>query len=122
MIHNVKQREETNKSNDDKKESEKLVDLIHTESFVQSVRFHKDAYSSFNHLPYILNDLKRFCIHGNSPLSVDTTFKVTDKIWLTTSSCENESLVDCNGKHPQSPVNGSFVAMNIPLFVLQEKP
>ena len=79
------------------------MDLIHTESFVQSVRFHKDAYSSFNHLPYILNHLKRVCVHGNSPLSVDTTFKVADKIWLTTSSYENESLVDCNGKHPQFP-------------------
>ena len=45
MIHNFRQREKSNnESNDDRKESEKLVDLIHTESFVQSVRFHKDAY------------------------------------------------------------------------------
>ena len=85
------------------KRSQRNSWILFTQSFVQSVRFHKDAYSSFNDLPYILNDLKRICVHGNSPLTVDATFKVADNIWLTTSSYENQSLVNCNGKHPQFP-------------------
>ena len=105
LVYNQKQkmRKATNKTIPTDTEAEVLINLVQDDSFVQSVRFDDDCYSSVNYLPYMLNDLKRFCVNGNSPWIVDTTFKVADHIWYTDSSYENESLVDANDKHPQFP-------------------
>ena len=47
----------------------------------------------------MLIDMHRFCVLGNSIWTVDATFQVADKLWLTDSSYENETLLDENGKH-----------------------
>ena len=83
-------------------EAEALIDLLLGDSFVSAVHFGGDSYSSINYTPMI-NDLKRFCVFCNSPWIVDTTFNVAEKLWLTDSSYENQSLIDDNGKHPLFP-------------------
>ena len=45
----------------------------------------------------------RFCVKGNSVWQVDTTFELTDRLWLTDSSYQNESLINENGCHPTFP-------------------
>ena len=84
-------------------EGETLINLVHGDPFVSSVHFDTNSYSSVNYTPAMINDLKRFCVFGNSPWILDTTFKVAEKLWLTDSAYENESLVDENGKHPLFP-------------------
>ena len=105
LVHNQKQKLKSSCSNTTHftSEGEALIGLVHTDSFVQSVRFDNDSYSSVNYLPHMINDIKRFCVHGNSPLVVDTTFQVSDKLWYTDSSYENEFLIDDQGKHPHFP-------------------
>ena len=91
------------KKKNKKNEGDKLIDLTQSDNFVQTCVFDKDSYSSFNYLPHMLTDLKRFCVDSCSPYIVDTTFQVAEKIWLTTSCYENEALIDCNGNHPHLP-------------------
>ena len=69
-------------------DAESLIDLVHDKSFVRSVRFDGEYYSSFNCTPQILIDMHRFCVLGNLTWVVDTTFQVADKLWLTDSSYE----------------------------------
>ena len=40
---------------------EVLISLVQDDSFVQSVRFNEDCYSSVSYLPYMVNDLKILC-------------------------------------------------------------
>ena len=105
LVHNEKRKvtASTSSKNILKNDAEELISLIQGETFVQTVRFDSDSYSSVNYLPHMLNDLNRFCVNGNSAFVVDTTFQVADKLWLTDSSYENESLVDDEGKHPHFP-------------------
>ena len=103
LVHNQKQQMKPPTNAIKKSEGETLIDLIHGDSFVQTVRFDSDSFSSVNYLPHMINDLKRFCVNGNSKFVVDTTFQNADKLWLTDSSYENESLIDENGKHPHFP-------------------
>ena len=107
LVHNQKQimKPSTGGNNSHDSEAEALISLIHGgDSFVQSVRFDNDSYSSVNYLPHIINDIKIFCVNGNSPLVVvDTTFKVADHLWYTDSSYENESLIAEAGKRPHFP-------------------
>ena len=60
----------------------------------------------------MLIDMHRFCVLGNSTWTVDTTFQMADKLWLTDSSYENETLLDENGKHPTFP--GLFIFIKYP--------
>ena len=55
----------------------------------------------------MLVNMHRFYVLGNSTWTVDTTFQVAGKLWLTDSLYENETLLDENGKHPTFP--GLFI-------------
>ena len=103
MIHNLKQSMKNRTPDDDNSEAEALINLVRGNSFVQTVSFNQYCYSSLNYLPQTLNDIKRFCVDGNSTLIVDMTFKVADRLWLTDTCFENESLIDSEGNHPNFP-------------------
>lgn len=44
-----------------------------------------------------------FCVHGSTVLHVDTTFEITDNLWLTHTCFTNESFIDKNKNHPELP-------------------
>ena len=62
----------------------------------------------------MLIDMHKFCVWASSTWTNDTTFQVADKLWLTDSSPENETLLDENGKHPTFPV--CLYMLNIPVL------
>lgn len=84
-------------------EGKALISLARSGRFVRTVNFSESSYTSFNCSDYMLNQLEKYCVQGNSILSIDTTFQTADGLWLTDTSYENESLVDKNGKHPHFP-------------------
>jgi len=84
-------------------ETEQLMASLQTNPSVSSVVFTKEEYVSVNSTPYILEDLYRFCVIGNSVLQVDTTFELVENLWLTDTSFANEALLNAKGKHPQFP-------------------
>ena len=51
----------------------------------------------------MLEDINRFCVHGNSILLVDTTFQLCDGLWLTDKGFEYEALINEKGGHPMFP-------------------
>ena len=56
-----------------------------------------------NYLPPMLEDINRFCVKGNSYLSVDTTFEICDNLYLTDTTYQNLALLEWKGKHPEFP-------------------
>lgn len=84
-------------------ETEQLMATLQTNPSVSSVVFTKEEYVSVNSTPYILEDLYRFCVIGNSVLQVDTTFELVENLWLTDTSFANEAFLNAKGKHPQFP-------------------
>ena len=46
-------------------------------------------------------------MHGSTVLHVDTTFEITDNLWLTHTCFTNESFIDKNKNHPELP--GSYM-------------
>ena len=71
--------------------------------YVKSVILMPKHYVSFNSTEQMLKDLVRFCVQGNSTILVDTTFQLTDGLWLTDSSFPYEALLNENGEHPTFP-------------------
>ena len=51
----------------------------------------------------MINNVRKFCVHGNSILRVDATFELIDGLWLTDTTYTNEALLDSQGKHPEFP-------------------
>ena len=100
---NLLKKKNTQGSGEKFSEYENLVALVQGDSFVQSVTAGRYSYTTVNYLPYMLKDMERFCVIGESPWVVDTTFKVAENLWLTDSSYTNYSLLDENGKNPQFP-------------------
>lgn len=96
--HNNVERKDTRSS-----ETEQLISSLHTNPLVSSVVFTKEEYVSVNCTQYMLEDLHRFCVIGNSELQVDTTFELVDNLWLTDTSFSNEALLNINNEHPQFP-------------------
>ncbi|XP_065060451.1 uncharacterized protein LOC135687737 [Rhopilema esculentum] len=70
---------------------------------VRSVVLLPEQYVSFNANSRMLEDINRFCVHGNSILLVDTTFQLCDGLWLTDSGFEYEALINEKGGHPMFP-------------------
>ena len=60
----------------------------------------------------MLINMHRFYVLENSTWTVGTTFQVAEKLWLTDSSYENETLLDENGKHRTFP--GLFIFVEYP--------
>ena len=50
---------------------------------MKTIVFLSRDYITFNYLPQIINNAKKFCVHGNSILRVETTFELIDVLWLT---------------------------------------
>ena len=71
--------------------------------YTWSVTLLNDHYVSFNVTERILNDIVKFCVHGNSTFVVDTTFELTDGLWLCDSSFQYEALLNDSGEHPHFP-------------------
>ena len=113
VVHNQKQKLQQQGKEAIPDDADGLIGLLQSGSFAQSVNFDASSYSSVNYTSQMLKDMHRFCVLGNSTWVVDTTFKVTDKFWLTDSSYENESLLDENGKHPVFPGITSVLFHNI---------
>eukprot|EP00112_Aurelia_sp_Birch-Aquarium-sp1_P014208 Seg3052.3 transcript_id=Seg3052.3/GoldUCD/mRNA.D3Y31 product="hypothetical protein" protein_id=Seg3052.3/GoldUCD/D3Y31 len=70
---------------------------------IDRVIFSPSDYIAFNQIPYMMKNLKKFCVDGDSILRVDTTFELVDGLWLTDTTYSNEALLDSNGKHPEFP-------------------
>ena len=75
-----------------------------SEPFTRVLNIFPKQYLSVHYLDQALNDVERFCVHGNSVFRVDTTFEIVDDLWLTDTSFTNESLVsEHTGKAPEFP-------------------
>lgn len=85
-------------------ECESLVQQMRKEKLnIQSVVLLPEHYVSFNTTDQMLKDVGRFCINGNSVFLVDTTFELSEGLWLTDSSFTYEALLKENGEHPIFP-------------------
>ena len=73
------------------------------DAFVKSLNVNKDEYNTSNFIQEQLWDVYCFCAKGNSILSIDTTFKICEGLYLTDSTYQNLSSVDQNGKHTEFP-------------------
>ena len=73
------------------------------DAFVKSLNLNKDEYNTLNFIQEQLRDVYRFCVKGNSILSIDTTFEICEGLYLTDSTYQNLSLVDQYRKHPEFP-------------------
>uniref|UniRef100_A0A7M5XGV9 Uncharacterized protein n=1 Tax=Clytia hemisphaerica TaxID=252671 RepID=A0A7M5XGV9_9CNID len=72
-------------------------------NFVKSVNISDDRYTAFLYLDYMMSDIERFCVEGNSIFCIDTTFNIVPGLWLTDTSYHNLALVDLKGNHPSFP-------------------
>lgn len=84
-------------------EGELLLSCIKEGTLVKSVRFDKDRYVAVLFEDYMIDDLERFCVSGNSHFNVDTTFNIIPNLWLTDTSYLHLGLIDKNGNHPEFP-------------------
>ena len=71
------------------------------DAFVKSLNLNKDEYNTLNFIQEQLWDVYRFCVKGNSILSIDTTFEICEGLYLTDSTYQNLSLVDQYRKHTE---------------------
>ena len=85
-------------------EAETLIYTVKSvTSMMNMIVFSSRDYIAFNYLPQIINNVKKFCVHGNSILRVASTFELIDGLWLTDTTYTNEALLDSQGKHPEFP-------------------
>ena len=56
-----------------------------------------------NFKDYMLTDIYRCCVLGDSVLNVDTTFDLVPGLWLTDTSYKCLVLLDEFDKHPEFP-------------------
>ena len=70
---------------------------------ITSVVLSPEQYIAFHGSNRTLNDLNRFCVEKDHAFVVDTTFELTDGLWLTDSSFEYGALLNSEGKHPSFP-------------------
>ena len=107
VVHNRKyllnRAESNNVATQNSHEVQKLVGLIKSYSMLQILTFGEYYYSAFSIMPHMKVDLKRFCVDLKGIFTVDTTFQLADKLWLTDSTYPNMWLVDQNDKHPELP-------------------
>ena len=94
----------SNKTNSVLSEAETLIYTVKTvTSMMNMTVFSSRDYITCNYLPQIINNVKKFCVHGNSIFRVDTAFELIDGLWLTDTIYTNEGLLDSQGKHPEFP-------------------
>ena len=94
----------SNETNSVLSEAETLIYTVKSvTSMMNMIVFSSRDYIAFNYLPQIINNIKNFCVHGNSILRVDTIFELIDGLWLTDTTYTNEALLDSQGKHPEFP-------------------
>lgn len=85
-------------------EAESILKSLKTEgSLIKSVSFGPHEYSTTNFTPKMLQDMHRFCVLGDSILTIDTTFEICDGLWLTDTTYSNLALLDNRGKNPEFP-------------------
>ena len=84
-------------------EAEVLIYNVKSKSMIDRVIFSPSDYIAFNQIPYMMKNLRKFFVDGNSILRVDTTFELVDGLWLTDITYSNEALLDSSGKHPEFP-------------------
>ena len=85
----------SNKTNSVLSEAETLIyNVKSVTSMMNMIVFSSRDYIAFNYLPKIINNVKKFCVHGNSILRVDVTFELIDGLWLTDTTYTNEALLD----------------------------
>ena len=94
----------SNETNSVLSEAETLIYTVKSgTSMMNMIAFSSRDYIAFNYLPQIINNVKTFCVHGNSILRVDTTFEFIDGLWLTDTTYTNEALLVSQGKHLEFP-------------------
>ena len=99
-----KQKEKSKDISGKQSKAEIIVNYLkEDDAFVKSLNLNKDEYNTLNFIQEQLWDVYRFCVKGNSILSIDTTFEICEGLYLTDSTYQNLSLVDQNGKHPEFP-------------------
>lgn len=84
-------------------ECELMVRQMRESDYTNSVVILPQHYLSYHSKPHMLSDIRRFCVNGNSVLQVDTTFELTDGLWLTDTCYKNLSLVNEKGENPEFP-------------------
>lgn len=85
-------------------EAESILKSLRTAgSLIKSVSFGADQYSTTNFTRKMLEDIYRFCVLGDSILTIDTTFEICDGLWLTDTTYANLALLDSRGKNPEFP-------------------
>ena len=109
-VHNRKQSNQSikatksNQPNTNKlKETETLIKIVQSKGYVRSVKFQEESYIAINYKDYMLDDMVRFCVNGDSILNVDTTFNIVPGLWLTDTSYKHLGLIDAHGKNPEFP-------------------
>ena len=85
---------ETGDTAEERSKAESLISSLKSIPSISTVSFTKTQYSCVNIPEYVLDNVNRFCILGNSILHVDTTFELVDGLWLTDTTFRHEALIN----------------------------